>query len=234
MNSAEGIAPDVVAERVDLCSAADAVGTVGLPFHEAETIAGDAAVEKTWKDDDITIEIRASLLEEEAEGVARVEIDAVELHRAPLVETEHDVRHDLPAARDQRDAEGSVEIAGGGDDVAHVPDGRAVDDAQPSMRRPPCPRLFDAVELHHQMLEPSLGGDARKQQAAEHEGEADVERVVAGVDRRKPDDDGEEDERRADAREPDDAVELPGFHGHINVCGRQQISPQKHKDHSAA
>ncbi len=208
---------------MDLRSAADAIRGVDVPFHEPKTIADDVFVEQPGEDDDIAIQPGAALLEEEAERVARVEIDAAELHQAAPSEAEHRMRHDLSSALDERDADGGIEIAGGDDDVAHVPDGRTVDDAKPPVRRPPGPRFFDPVELYHEMLEPPFRGDARKKQAAEHEGEADVERVVAGIDGGEPDDDGEEDERRADAREADHTVELPWFHGHINVCGAAGI-----------
>ena len=81
------------------------------------------------------------------------------------------------------------------------------------------PRFVDAVEFDRELLQPVLRRDARQQQAAEHQRQADVERVVAGVDRRESDDDGEDDEGRADPREADHAVELPRLfrHGHVNV-----------------
>ena len=147
--------------------------------------------------------------QKKTEGIARVEIDARELHDAAAAEEDHRLQHDFVATPDQWDAQRRVQLVGGENQVAHVPDARAVHDAQTPVSRPHRPRLVNSIERDHDVLQPTLRCDARQQQTAEHEGEADVERVIAGVDGRESDDDGEEDKRRADAGQSDHAIELP-------------------------
>ena len=162
---------------------------------------------------------RTALLQKKSERIARVEIDARELRQAAAAENEFCMRGDLLAALDERKRQRRGQLLRRHDHVAYVPDPRAIANAQPSVRGAHRPRFIDAIELDHEMFESALRGDAGQQQAAEHQRQADVERVVAGVDGRESDDDREDDERRADPGEADHAVELPFLfrHGHVNV-----------------
>src|SRR5207253_4747530 len=66
---AEGIAADVLAERVDLGARAGAVRVALFADHGTETLARAGVVEEAGEDDHLSADLHAPLLEEKAERI---------------------------------------------------------------------------------------------------------------------------------------------------------------------
>src|SRR5581483_9087883 len=82
VNVAHRIAAHVFAERMDLRSRTGAVRGMQLAVDGAEALPRGLLVEKPRKDDHLSLDAHATLLQEKAERIARVEVELLQLHGA--------------------------------------------------------------------------------------------------------------------------------------------------------
>src|SRR6185436_10173444 len=83
---AERVAADVLAEGVDLRARARTIRRALVADQRAELLARRFDAGDARKDDDLAVQTEASLLEKEAERIARVRIERSELHQAAAAE----------------------------------------------------------------------------------------------------------------------------------------------------